>query len=94
MKYWGGDGRNHILLHLSRRDLSTTQDRFSGVNTGRAIIVQSTFERLRFRQGFDLVIPPILGPPGGDMWQDCSNMLPARRKYLMSFQVFTFQKKF
>ncbi|EEB17816.1 conserved hypothetical protein [Pediculus humanus corporis] len=86
LKYWGGDGRNHILLHLSRRDLSTTQDRFSGVNTGRAIIVQSTFERLRFRQGFDLVIPPILGPPGGDMWQDCSNMLPARRKYLMSFQ--------
>lgn len=32
------------------------------------------------------MLPPILGPPGGDVWQDCPNMLPARRKYLMSFQ--------
>jgi hypothetical protein len=31
-------------------------------------------------------VPPILGPPGGDVWQDCPSMLPARRKYLMSFQ--------
>ncbi|KAK6644670.1 hypothetical protein RUM43_000938 [Polyplax serrata] len=86
LKFWGGDGRNHILMYLSRRDLVTTEDRFDGVDTGRALIVQSTFTRVRFRSGFDVVIPPILGPPGGDMWQDCPNMLPARRKYFMSFE--------
>ncbi|KAL0281347.1 UNVERIFIED_CONTAM: hypothetical protein PYX00_002359 [Menopon gallinae] len=86
LKYWGGDGRNHILLHLARRNISSTIDRFSGVKTGRALIVQSTYSRTRFREGFDLIIPPVLGPPGGDVWQDYPNMLPARRKYLMSFQ--------
>lgn len=29
---------------------------------------------------------PVLGPPGGDVWQECPNMLPSRRKYLLSFQ--------
>lgn len=87
LPYWGGDGRNHILLNLARRDLSVESgDIFSGIDTGRAIIVQSTFFRNQFREGFDLVVPPILGPPGGDVWQECAQMLPARRKYLLSFQ--------
>lgn len=50
------------------------------------MIVQSTFYRNQFRDGFDLIVPPILGPPGGDVWQECAQMLPARRKYLLSFQ--------
>lgn len=53
---------------------------------GRAILVQSTFTYSLFRPGFDLIISPVLGPPGGDVWQDCALMLPARRKYLLSFQ--------
>lgn len=28
----------------------------------------------------------MLGPPGGDVWQECSSMLPSRRKYFLSFQ--------
>lgn len=28
----------------------------------------------------------ILGSPGGDVWQECVAQLPARRKYLLSFQ--------
>ncbi|XP_066599206.1 exostosin-3 [Prorops nasuta] len=87
LPYWGGDGRNHILLNLARRDLSVQSGNiFDGMDTGRAIIVQSTFYRNQFRKGFDLIIPPILGPPGGDVWQDSSQMLPARRKFLLSFQ--------
>ncbi|OXU17778.1 hypothetical protein TSAR_011354 [Trichomalopsis sarcophagae] len=87
LPYWGGDGRNHILLNLARRDLSADSGSlFDGVDTGRAIIVQSTFYRERFREGFDLIVPPILGPPGGDVWPECAHMLPARRKFLLSFQ--------
>jgi hypothetical protein len=87
LPYWGGDGRNHILLNLARRDLSADSGNiFSNVDTGRAMIVQSTFYRNQFRDGFDLIVPPILGPPGGDVWQECAQMLPARRKYLLSFQ--------
>ena len=87
LPYWGGDGRNHILLNLARRDLSVESgDIFKGIDTGRAMIVQSTFYRNQFRDGFDVIVPPILGPPGGDVWQECAQMLPARRRYLLSFQ--------
>lgn len=87
LPYWGGDGRNHILLNLARRDLSVESgNMFHDLDTGRAILVQSTYRRDQFREGFDLIVPPILGPPGGDIWQDCAPMVPARRKYLLSFQ--------
>lgn len=94
LPYWGGDGRNHVLLNFARsssihdsRDTSTGgRDIFLGVDTGRAILIQSTFMRSTFRRSFDVVTPPILGPPGGDIWQDCPSMLPARRRYLLSFQ--------
>lgn len=87
LPYWGGDGRNHVLLNLARRDLSSRGTNvLQGLNTMRAIVVQSTFERLQFRAGYDLIVPPILGPPGGDVWQECASMVPARRLYLLSFQ--------
>lgn len=87
LPYWGGDGRNHVLLNLARRDLSASGgDIFSAVDTGRAILVQSTFYREYFRSSFDLIVSPVLGPPGGDVWQECAHMLPSRRKYLLSFQ--------
>lgn len=87
LPYWGGDGRNHVLLNLARRDLTPGSVRtFGRVNTGRAMIVQSTFEEHRIRRGFDVLVPPVLGPPGGDVWHECAAMLPARRQYLLSFQ--------
>lgn len=87
LPYWGGDGRNHVLLNLARRDLSAgSGDIFSGIDTGRAILVQSTFYHEYFRPEFDLIVPPVLGPPGGDVWQECAYMLPSRRKYLLTFQ--------
>lgn len=87
LKYWGGDGRNHVLLNLARRDLSTgSKNVFANINTGRAILVQSTFNEVQYRRNFDVIVPPILGSPGGDVWQECASMAPARRKYLLSFQ--------
>ncbi|KAF7284163.1 hypothetical protein GWI33_022414 [Rhynchophorus ferrugineus] len=87
LPYWGGDGRNHVLLNLARRDLSAVSgDVFSNIDTGRAILVQSTFYHDYFRPEFDLIVSPVLGPPGGDVWQECSHMIPSRRKFLLSFQ--------
>lgn len=87
LPYWGGDGRNHVLLNLARRDLSSRRTNpLHKQNTMRAIVVQSAFEREQFRPGYDIIVPPILGPPGGDVWQECAGMVPARRKYLLTFQ--------
>lgn len=87
LPFWGGDGRNHVLINLSRRDLGAgSTNAFQGEDTGRAMLVQSSFGERQFRSGFDLVVPPVLGPPGGDVWQECAPMVPARRKYLLSFQ--------
>lgn len=87
LPHWGGDGRNHVLLNLARRDLNSARTNpLLEQNTMRAIVVQSSFERLQFRPNYDLIVPPILGPPGGDVWQECASMVPARRKYLLSFQ--------
>lgn len=87
LPYWGGDGRNHVLLNLARRDLSSTlKNMIGGKNTMRALIVQSSYFKTNYRPGYDIVIPPILGPPGGDVWQEGSLIVPARRLYLLSFQ--------
>ncbi|CAG5017817.1 unnamed protein product [Parnassius apollo] len=87
LPYWGGDGRNHVLLNIARRELSVgSGDAFTGVSIGRAMIAQSTYKLDQFRPEFDLVTPPALGPPGGDVWADCVPIAPARRKYLLSFQ--------
>lgn len=86
LPYWGGDGRNHVLLNLARRDLSVgSGDAFRGASTGRAMLAQSTFTHNHFRPGFDVITPPALGPPGGDVWADCAPISPARRKYLLRY---------
>lgn len=87
LPYWGGDGRNHILVNLARRDLSAgSGNAFLNQDTDRAIIVQSAFVENQYRKDFDVIVPPALGPPNGDIWQECSPMVPARRKYLLTFQ--------
>uniref|UniRef100_A0A2A4K6I9 glucuronosyl-galactosyl-proteoglycan 4-alpha-N-acetylglucosaminyltransferase n=1 Tax=Heliothis virescens TaxID=7102 RepID=A0A2A4K6I9_HELVI len=87
LPYWGGDGRNHVLLNMARRELAVgSGDAFRGASIGRAMVAQSTFTHEQFRPGFDVITPPALGPPGGDVWPDCAPIAPARRKYLLSFQ--------
>ncbi|KAK3865691.1 hypothetical protein Pcinc_028719 [Petrolisthes cinctipes] len=84
LSHWNGDGRNHLLLNLGRTFYS--HNIFEGLDTGRAMIVQSHFNSHSFRPGFDLVAPPLLGLPGGDLWKDLPPIVPAKRKYLMSYQ--------
>lgn len=77
LPHWSGDGRNHIIFHI---------DPVVGLNEthGRAMIVQSVF-RSSYRPQFDLSMPPLLGPPGSDVWYDLPAATPARRRYLLSF---------
>ena len=51
------------------------------------MVVQSTMLRAQYRPGFDIVSSPLLGLPGGDLWRDLPPMVPAKRHYLMSYQV-------
>lgn len=60
LPYWGGDGRNHILLNLARRDLTAKSgDVFSAVDTGKKyqfphisnkLILQLTEDMIRLQK--------------------------------------------
>lgn len=53
----------------------------------RILRPNSNSQSCRIYNCFDhLLVPPILGPPGGDIWMKGSQMLPARRKFLLLFQ--------
>ncbi|XP_076059880.1 exostosin like glycosyltransferase 3 isoform X2 [Oratosquilla oratoria] len=84
LSHWNGDGRNHVLLNFGRTFYS--RDIFTGVNTGHALIVQSHFSFAQYRPNFDFIAPPLLGLPGGDVWHNLPPIIPAKRKYLLSFQ--------
>ncbi|ELT98834.1 hypothetical protein CAPTEDRAFT_226944 [Capitella teleta] len=83
LSHWNGDGHNHVLLNLARH--GGNRDVFSSVNTGRALLVQSTFTEQQFRRGFDVIAPPSVGEAQGDVWLDLPPIVPARRKHLLSF---------
>lgn len=84
LPYWRGDGRNHVIINLARN--YQNRDMFDGVDTGRAILVQSVFTEFQFRPKFDLVVPPALGIARGDVWEFIPPLVPAKRKHLLSFQ--------
>ncbi|KAF2347058.1 Exostosin-like [Trinorchestia longiramus] len=84
LPYWNGDGRNHVLLNLARSLYA--DDVLRGVNSGRAMVVQSHVRRDHHRPGFDVVASPLLGLPGGDLWRGLPPLVPAKRHYLLSFQ--------
>ncbi|XP_022651566.1 exostosin-like 3 isoform X2 [Varroa jacobsoni] len=88
LRYWNGDGANHLLLVLDNCT-TVSPDQGGGCNlapvdrVGRAIVARQTFPAGSFRPGFDYVMPT---------WVDQSqprlslpSILPARRKYLLSF---------
>lgn len=87
LPYWGGNGKNHLLLHLKSDRRHSTSTLSFNINTGFALIAQSTFPQdSLYRHGFDIVVPPSNGPLKGDVWDIAALQLPARRKYLVSFQ--------
>ena len=82
LPYWGGDGRNHILLNLVRNLKYAIEQK----TVAKAILVQSMYHAADFRPDFDLIVNPVLGLPGGDVWHECESLIPARRLYFLSFQ--------
>ncbi|RUS69328.1 hypothetical protein EGW08_022909, partial [Elysia chlorotica] len=83
LPYWDGDGRNHVLIYLSQTEL---YDPLEGVNTGRALVARTIFTGTAFRDGFDIVIPPNIGPVSGEnLWKDLPPLSPIRRKLLLSY---------
>lgn len=85
LPFWGGDGRNHILFYLSK-NIYNKPSFDQNINFGRAILAQSFWNENNFRAGHDILLPASIGPPGGEVWMDSPYMLPARRKYLLSFE--------
>lgn len=84
LPYWGGDGRNHVLLTLASS--AKNDDIFRGVNTGRAMLAQSAFTDTVFRHKFDILITPNLGPRKGDnVWKELPMLSPLRKKYLLHY---------
>jgi alpha-1,4-N-acetylglucosaminyltransferase EXTL3 len=83
LSQWNGDGRNHVLLNLART--STNFDLYNGVNTGRAIIVQSSFVESIYRLNYDIITPPSLGNSDGPVWSELPPLNPIRRQYVLSF---------
>jgi len=83
LRYWRGSGVNHLLVSISRRPSSELA--LASVNTGAAILAQSLFPRELFRVGYDVVLPPALGISHGDAWEQLPMLVPARRKYLLTF---------
>lgn len=86
LRFWGSDGRNHLVLSLTRLN----RDALHGVDAGRALVAQSTFLTNEFRPNFDIVLPPVLEQDnidsGSEPWSVASAVVPARRKFLLTFQ--------
>lgn len=83
LPYWAGDGRNHIIINaasspITLHPVNSTQNVY-----GRAMIVQSAFQH--YRPQFDLCMPPLIGPPGNDVWHELPSVSPARRQFLISY---------
>ena len=89
LPYWGGNGRNHLILHVQLTEENMYSSSFSSlnINTGLSLIAQSTFpDSTSYRHGFDITVPPSIGLSQGEVWNLAALQLPARRKHLLSFQ--------
>jgi len=84
LPYWRGIGVNHLLMSVSRRPSSSVVALMS-VDSGAAMLAQSVFFRESFRMGYDIVLPPALGVSHGDVWEQLPLLVPAHRKYLLTF---------
>lgn len=84
LPYWHGTGLNHMLLNLVRQP-SVSASWIRHVNTGAAMIAQTSFAKKYFRPSFDVVLPAAIGLSHGDVWDQLPMLVPARRKYLLTF---------
>ena len=83
LKYWGRDGKNHVLINLL--DLKDSKNYLDELDPLKAVVVQN-YPTSYYRQGFDVIAPivsnvltPLL------LWKQLPPILPARRKFLLYF---------
>lgn len=84
LPYWRSDGHNHVLVHFSRK--SMTQNFLYNVSTGRAAVAQSTFLEQQYREGFDLVVSPLVHALSEPNFLEVPPQVPVKRKFLFTFQ--------
>ncbi|XP_026684532.1 exostosin-3 [Diaphorina citri] len=88
LPYWGNNVGTELFRIRPKVDLVLPPGEYLAPShhTGYAIIAQTIWTHSSFRPKVDLVLPPGVGLPGGDIWNECPYLLPARRKYLLSYQ--------
>lgn len=84
LPHWRSDGHNHVLVHLTRK--SMTQNFLYNVSAGRAAVAQSTFLEQQYREGFDVVVSPLVHALSEPNFLEVPPQVPVKRKYLFTFQ--------
>lgn len=84
LPHWRSDGHNHVLVHLTRK--SMRQNFLYNVSAGRAAVAQSTFLEQQYREGFDVVVSPLVHALSEPNFLEVPLQVPVKRKYLFTFQ--------
>lgn len=84
LPHWRSDGHNHVLVHLTRK--SMTQNFLYNVSAGRAAVAHSTFLEQQYREGFDVVVSPLVHALSEPNFLEVPPQVPVKRKYLFTFQ--------
>ncbi|KAJ6224228.1 hypothetical protein RDWZM_002773 [Blomia tropicalis] len=82
LPYWGGDGRNHVIVNLNKLNL-----RHVGIEPMKAMLFQTNFIVFDFRVTYDLIIPNVnqIYYLSKNLDQFAPRLSPARRKYFISY---------
>uniref|UniRef100_A0A914WDL6 glucuronosyl-galactosyl-proteoglycan 4-alpha-N-acetylglucosaminyltransferase n=1 Tax=Plectus sambesii TaxID=2011161 RepID=A0A914WDL6_9BILA len=78
LEFWRGDGRNHLILDLSRGGLAAHA-------RGRAMLLSDNFSARTYQPGFDVVASLYVNDYQPQAWKDYAPLLPLNRKYFLSF---------
>ena len=87
LTFWKGDGRNHILIDINMSENNgTLSSRIE--QSGKAMIASSQiFDIQKPRPGFDIPMPNFkYFDQSSDLWSKMPNLVPIRRKYLITYQ--------
>lgn len=86
LRFWGSNGLNHIVISLTQQG----SHELRSVEAGRAILAQTTFLASEFRPNFDIISPAVRdledNTTAPEPWTRVWPLLPARRRFLLSFQ--------
>ena len=85
LQYWEPYGTNHLLIVSVTSPRSLGNIFLSHNQTGKALLAQLEFSRELYRNNFDIVLNPVLETKITNIWSQLPPVVPAFRKYLLSF---------